>query len=70
MVWIDEDHLFDGLKGGLGLRLRYGMGHIIGLKPEAQMDLDIAGSYIFCYRIKDLGFEFHLYQKSIDILIW
>ena len=45
MVWIDEDHLFNGLKGGLRLGLGYGMGHIIRLKLEAQMDLDIAGPY-------------------------
>ena len=45
MVWIDEDHLFNGLKGGLKPGLRDGMGHIIGLQPKAQMGLDIIGPY-------------------------
>ena len=45
VVWINEDHSFYRPKGGLGPRLRYGMGHIIGLKPEAWMDLDIVGLY-------------------------
>ena len=45
VVWINEDHSFNRPKGGLGPRLRYGMGHIVGLKPEAQMDLDIIGPY-------------------------
>ena len=35
MVWIDEDHLFNGLKGGLKPGLKDGMGHIIGLQPKA-----------------------------------
>ena len=45
VVWINEDHSFYRPKGGLGPRLRYGMGHIIGLKPETRMDLDIIGPY-------------------------
>ena len=45
VVWIDEDHLFNGFKGDLRPGLRGNMGHIIGLKPKAQMSLDIVGPY-------------------------
>ena len=44
VMWY-EDHLFNGLKDSLRLGLRDGVGHIIGLKPEAQMGLNIAGPY-------------------------
>ena len=45
VVWINEDHSFNRPKGGLGPGPRYGMGHIIGLKPEARMGLDFARLY-------------------------
>ena len=43
VVWIDEDHVFNGLKGDMRFGLGDGMSHVIRLKPKAQMGLDIIG---------------------------
>ena len=45
MERIDEDHLFNGLKGDLRLGPRGNTGHIVRLKLEAQMCSNITGPY-------------------------
>ena len=49
MVRIDEDHLFNGLKGDLRPGPRGNMGHIVWLKPETRMCPNITGPYIYIY---------------------
>jgi len=49
VVRIDEDHLFNGLKGDLRPGPRGNTGHIVRLKPEARMCSDITGPYIGYY---------------------
>ena len=70
VVWINEDHSFTGLKGGLRVGLGDGISHVIRLKPKAQMGLGITRPYKYVIVICEYLSNFFAFKTYVTFFFY